>query len=73
MSSVSWTLERDARQATLRSSISVSALAVFLMLVLAYVVRRDSARLRLSEERLATTLRSIGDAVIATDEQGTSR
>ena len=27
-------------------------------------------RLRLSEERLATTLRSIGDAVIATDEQG---
>jgi PAS domain S-box-containing protein len=63
-------LERDARQATLRSSIAVSALAVFLMLVLAYVVRRDSARLRLSEERLATTLRSIGDAVIATDAQG---
>ena len=39
--------------------------------MLAYVVRRDSARLRLSEERLATTLRSIGDAVIATDERGT--
>src|SRR5688572_14381017 len=64
------TLERAARQATLRSSISVSALAVFLMIVLFYVVRRDSARLRLSEERLATTLRSIGDAVIATDAQG---
>ena len=64
-------LERDARQATLRSSLSVSALAVFLMVLLAYVVRRDSARLRLSEERLATTLRSIGDAVIATDVQGT--
>jgi PAS domain S-box-containing protein len=63
-------LERDARQATLRSSISVSALAIFLMIVLAYVVRRDSARLRLGEERLATTLRSIGDAVIATDELG---
>ena len=63
-------LERDAREATLRSSISVSALAVFLMMALAYVVRRDSARLRLSEERLATTLRSIGDAVIATDELG---
>ncbi len=40
------------------------------MVVLAYVVRRDSARLRLSEERLATTLRSIGDAVIATDARG---
>ena len=48
-------LEREARDATLLSSISVSVLAVFLMMVLAYVVRRDSARLRLSEERLATT------------------
>jgi len=62
--------ERDARQATLRSSVSVSALAVSLMCALAYVVRRDSARVRISEERLATTLRSIGDAVIATDAQG---
>ena len=43
-------LERDARDATLRSSISVSVLAVLLMIVLAYVVRRDSARLRLDEE-----------------------
>ena len=64
------TLESEARRDTLRSSISVSALAIFLMVLLAYVVRRDSARLRLSEERLATTLRSIGDAVIATDEFG---
>ena len=63
-------LERDARQSTLRSSLSLSALAILLMIVLAYVVRRDSWRLRLSEERLATTLRSIGDAVIATDESG---
>ena len=63
-------LERDARRATLRASVSVSALAVSFMCVLAYVVRRGSARLRLSEERLATTLRSIGDAVIATDAQG---
>ena len=62
--------ESAARRDTLRSSISVSALAVFLIIVLFYVVRRDSARLRFSEERLATTLRSIGDAVIATDETG---
>jgi CHASE3 domain sensor protein len=63
-------LERDAREATLRSSISLSVLAILLMFALAYVVRRDSSRLRLSEEKLATTLRSIGDAVIATDESG---
>jgi PAS domain S-box-containing protein len=41
-----------------------------LLVVLAYVVRRDSARVRQSEEQLATTLRSIGDAVIATDNKG---
>jgi PAS domain S-box-containing protein len=64
------TLESDARVATLRSSFSLSLLAILLMVALAYVVRRDSARLRLSEERLMTTLRSIGDAVIATDEVG---
>ena len=63
-------LESDARVATLRSSISLSLLTILLMVALAYVVRRDSARLRLSEERLMTTLRSIGDAVIATDEVG---
>jgi CHASE3 domain sensor protein len=63
-------LERETRQDTLRSGLSVSALAILLIIALAYVVRRDSARVRLSEERLATTLRSIGDAVIATDESG---
>ena len=64
------TLELEARRDTLQSSVSVSALAILLMIVLAWVVRRDSARVRLSEESLATTLRSIGDAVIATDEVG---
>ncbi|HEU5138241.1 MAG TPA: CHASE3 domain-containing protein [Steroidobacteraceae bacterium] len=62
--------ERQALRATIRSSLSVSALAIALMVLLAYIVKRDSARLRHSEERLATTLRSIGDAVIATDEKG---
>jgi PAS domain S-box-containing protein len=62
--------ERRALRATTRASISVSALAIMLLIVLAYVVRRDSARVRQSEEQLATTLRSIGDAVIATDAQG---
>jgi PAS domain S-box-containing protein len=62
--------ERAALRATVRSSIAVSVLAIALMIVLAYVVRRDSMRVRQSEERLATTLRSIGDAVIATDEKG---
>jgi len=62
--------EQDARRSTIRASISVSALAIALMALLAYVVKRDSARLRYSEERLATTVRSIGDAVVATDEDG---
>jgi len=62
--------QKEARAATIRSSIAVSTLAIVLMLLLVYVVKRDSAKVRFSEERLATTLRSIGDAVIATDAQG---
>ncbi len=62
--------ERDALRATTRASISVSVLAIMLLILLTYIVRRDSARVRQSEEQLATTLRSIGDAVIATDAQG---
>jgi PAS domain S-box-containing protein len=62
--------ESNALDTTVRSSVAVSVLAIALMIVLAYVVRRDSARVRQSEERLATTLRSIGDAVIATDDKG---
>jgi PAS domain S-box-containing protein len=62
--------EQQARRATVRASVSVSTLAIALMILLAYVVKRDSERLRYSEERLATTMRSIGDAVIATDADG---
>ena len=63
-------LERTALTTSVRANLAVSTLAIALMFVLGWVVRRDSSRLRLSEERLATTLRSIGDAVIATDDQG---
>ena len=62
--------EREALRATVRAIVAVGALAIVLMIVLAWVVKRDAMRLRLSEERLLTTMRSIGDAVIATDERG---
>jgi len=55
---------------SVRTSIIVSALAIGLAMLLVYIVRRDSGRVRESENRLAITLRSIGDAVIATDEHG---
>ncbi len=62
--------QRMALSASVRASLIVSGLAIALMILLTYIVRRDSARVRASETRLAITLRSIGDAVIATDERG---
>jgi PAS domain S-box-containing protein len=62
--------EAQALAASVRTTVIVSALAIALAFLLVYIVRRDSARVRASEIRLATTLRSIGDAVIATDERG---
>jgi PAS domain S-box-containing protein len=62
--------ERSARTLSLWSGGAVSVLAIALLLLLGFIVRRDTAKVRASEEHLATTLRSIGDAVIATDARG---
>ena len=53
-----------------RSTAALTLLAVVLLGVLTGVSRRDSARIRASERRLAVTMRSIGDGVIVTDAQG---
>ena len=63
-------VEDEALAASVRTSIIVAALAIVLVILLVYIVRRDSVRVRASENRLATTLLSIGDAVIATDQRG---
>lgn len=62
--------ERSARTVSRWSSWAVSALAIALLVLLGFIVRRDTAKVRASEEQLAITLRSIGDAVIATDAAG---
>jgi PAS domain S-box-containing protein len=62
--------QSDARLWTSVSIGAVWALALMLVLRLVAVVQRDNQRIRLSEQRLATTLHSIGDAVIATDARG---
>jgi PAS domain S-box-containing protein len=62
--------ERSARTLSLWSGWTVSTLAIALLALLGFIVRRDTAKVRTSEERLAITLRSIGDAVIATDPAG---
>ena len=63
-------VQEEALADSVRTSVLVSLLAVTLTILLTYVVRRDSRRVRESEIRLAITLRSIGDAVIATDNRG---
>ncbi len=62
--------ERSARTLSLWSGLTVSILAIALLALLGFIVRRDTAKIRASEEHLAITLRSIGDAVIATDATG---
>lgn len=52
---------------------ATTALAVALLMLVAYVSMRHSARLQRVQNDLSTTLRSIGDAVISTDAQGRVR
>jgi PAS domain S-box-containing protein len=64
---------RDLSRARARAAASIVAvrfLTIGLVVTLVLVVRRETKRVRLSEERLAITLQSIGDAVIATDREG---
>ncbi|WP_229420427.1 PAS domain-containing protein [Pseudoduganella albidiflava] len=48
----------------------VSALSVFLIILLWVISRRDAARLRAERAQLDATLRGIGEGVIATDRNG---
>lgn len=59
-----------ARTIAQSSIAALTALGIMMLGVLLYVAQRSFAQIRLNEERLAITLGSIGDAVIATDEAG---
>jgi PAS domain S-box-containing protein len=50
-----------------------AALAIVLLISITVITLRDAERLRLVQEELATTLRSVGDAVISTDAAGVVR
>jgi PAS domain S-box-containing protein len=50
-----------------------AVIAALLLFALTQVMVRDSRRLQRVQEELATTLRSVGDAVIATDDVGSVR
>ena len=50
-----------------------AALAIGLLISITVLTLRDAERLRLVQEELATTLRSVGDAVISTDAAGVVR
>jgi PAS domain S-box-containing protein len=62
-----------ARDTVAFAIISTTALAVLLLVVVAYVSMRHSAQLQRVQNDLSTTLRSIGDAVISTDAAGNVR
>jgi two-component system CheB/CheR fusion protein len=50
-----------------------TALGILLLISITIVTLRDAERLRLAQDELATTLRSVGDAVISTDAAGVVR
>ena len=52
---------------------AAAGIAIALLIVITFVAVRDSERMRELQEELATTLRSVGDAVIATDATGAVR
>ena len=67
--------ERSARSAranfwTLATVGAMGTVSILLLWLLPFLMSRNAAQIRLSEERLATTLASVGDGVIATDERG---
>jgi PAS domain S-box-containing protein len=66
------TRDRARRDAAL-ALWATGGLGAMLLVLIVYFTRRDEASLRRAERELATTLRSIGDAVIATDVTGTIR
>ncbi|MBS0416958.1 MAG: CHASE3 domain-containing protein [Proteobacteria bacterium] len=66
-------LTAQARREALIATVSMSGIAVGLVLLLILVSRRAAAKVRASQRWLGTTLNSIGDGVIATDAQGSIR
>lgn len=62
-----------ARNTVTFAIIATTLLAIALLILVAYVSIRHTARLQQLQNDLATTLRSIGDAVISTDGAGRVR
>lgn len=60
----------SARTTAIGTAAATTGIALALVLTVLLVDARANTRLRRSEQGLATTLQSIGDAVIATDEHG---
>jgi PAS domain S-box-containing protein len=60
----------EAKLVALLSVVALGLLAILLLWLLRILGAREAARIQAGEARLATTLSSVGDAVIATDEVG---